>query len=250
MKRTFFAAGALGLTTCAALYAYTAALRREAQGGARTGVLVALGDVDPGVKLDRAHVGIRAIPSGFVHPDAVLEPEAERALGRMLAVPLVAGQPLLWRDLRSATPARRALAERVPRGLRALTLPVDVSSSLGGALRAGDRVDLLGTFARASEADRATVTLLQNVPVLAAAEPSADSGPQLDHVTVALTLEEAELVAFALGRGQVQVVLRNAQDHAVAERVPEKSFADIFEVERRAALAGRRTIEQLRGAEP
>ena len=244
------AAGALGLTTGAALYAYTGALRREAQGGARTGVLVALRDVEKEAKLGRTDVGIRAIPSGFVHPGAVLEPEAERALGRTVAAPLVAGQPLLWRDLTSGAPARKPLAELVPKGLRALTLPVDVSSSLGGALRAGDRVDLLGTFVRASEADRATVTLLQNVPVLAAAEVSADSPAQLDHVTVALTLEEAELVAFALGRGQVQVVLRHARDHAVVERVPEKSFADIFEVERRAALAGRRTIEQLRGAEP
>ena len=248
MKKKLLVAGALGLLTSGALFAYTAALRREARGGERTGVLVALRDLEPGARLTRADVGVRAIPSGFVHPDAIPEAEAERAVGRATSATIVAGQPLLWRDLRSAAVRRKPLADRVPNGLRALTLPVDVSSSLGGALREGDRVDLLGTFSRAGEADRTTVTLLQNVAVLVAGD--ADSGAPVDHVTVALTLEEAELVTFALLRGQVQVVLRHAQDHAVVERVPEKDFSDVFLTQRRASLSARHGIEQIRGAEP
>jgi pilus assembly protein CpaB len=248
VNRTLVFAGASGLVAAVALYAYTAALRREAAGGDRTGVLVALRELEKGARLERGDLGIRTIPAGFVHPDAIPESHAERVAGKTLGAAVAAGQPLHWRDV-SSTVARKPLAEVVPKGLRALTLPVDVSSSLGGALRGGDRVDLLGTFTRGGDLDRATVTLLQNVLVLVGAEPAAEA-PAPDHVTVALTLEEAELVAFALGRGQVHVVLRHARDQTVIERVPEKTFADVLEVERRAAMAGRRTIEQLRGAEP
>lgn len=246
MKGKLLAAGAFGLCTIASLYAYTAALRREASGGDQMAALVALRDIEAGAKLGKPDIGVRAIPAAYVHPDAVAERDAERAVGRAAKNPLRAGQVLLWHDLVAKTPARMPLASRVPKGQRALTLPVDVSSSLGGALRAGDRVDLLGTFSRSSDADRATVTLLQNVPVLAAGEEAPEGGT-LDHITVGLDLEEAELVTFALARGQVQVVLRHAQDQAVIERVPDKTFADIFEVERRAALLRRRTIEQIRG---
>jgi pilus assembly protein CpaB len=248
VRKKLIGAAALGLCTAGALFAYTTAVRREAEGGGRTGVLVALRDVEAGEKLSRSDVGVRAIPSSYVHPDAVPGDDAERALGRPVASELRAGQPILWRDLRTGPPPPKPLAERVPRGQRALTLPVDVSSSLGGALRAGDRVDLLGTFTRAGEGDRTTVTLLQDVAVLDAGASAEGGG--IDHLTVALDLEEAELVTFALLRGQIQVVLRHARDGEVAEQVPDKSFADIFEAERRNALMHRHTIEQIGGREP
>jgi len=248
VKGKIAAAAAFGLITAAALYAHTSAVRREAAGGDRAAVLIALQDLEAGAKLAKADVGVKSIPAAYVHPDTLTEADADRALGQSTRRALRAGQVLLWSDLQTRSEPK-PLARQIPPGQRALTLPVDVSSSLGGALRPGDRVDLLGTFARTSDADRATVTLLQNVPVLAAGAGSTE-GAAAEHITVAVDLEEAELLTFALSRGQVQVVLRHERDRAVLERVPDKTFADIFEVERRAAMSRRRTIEQIRGAEP
>ncbi len=53
-----------------------------------------------------------------------------------------------------------------------------------------------------------------------------------------------------IGRGQIHVVLRHVEDRTRIERVPHKSFADVFAVQRRTAPAARRSIEQLRGEEP
>ena len=94
------------------------------------------------------------------------------------------------------------------KGQRALTIPVDLSGSLAGMLRPGDHVDILGTFARAQQ-DYATVTLLQNVLVLATGEmrgvgrerrgePSGATGPRtFNNITVSVDPEEAELLVFA-----------------------------------------------------
>jgi len=247
VKPKLVVATALGLLTAGALYAYTVAVRREAEGGERVQALVTLRPLGAGQNVGKRDVGLRSVPASYLHPDAVTGEEAERAVGRTAATELQAGQIVLGRDLGEGGPPRKPLAEIVPKGQRALTLPVDVSSSLGGALREGDRVDLLGTFTRAGDHDRATVTLLQDVAVLR----TGPGDTTLGHITVALGLEEAELVTFALSRGQVQVVLRHARDRTVLEHVPDKTFADIFEVERRAALVRRRrTIEQIREPEP
>src|SRR6476646_6002451 len=78
------------------------------------------------------------------------------------------GQPLLWSDFELQKSAQsRRLAGAVQKGQRALTIAVDMSGSLAGMLRPGDHVDILGTFARAQGTDWATVTLLQNVLVVA-----------------------------------------------------------------------------------
>jgi pilus assembly protein CpaB len=136
----------------------------------------------------------------------------------------------------------------VQKGQRAVTIPVDISGSLGGMLRPGDHVDVLGTFARAQQ-DYATVTLLQNVLVLATGEVRGAEGEEtaaaggatrtFNNITVAVDPEEAELLVFAMQRGPINIALRAQEDVATVDDVPEKNFGDIFEQKRRADFVRR-----------
>jgi pilus assembly protein CpaB len=134
-----------------------------------------------------------------------------------------------------------------------LTLAVDQSGSLAGMLRPGDHVDILGTFARAQQ-DYATVTILQNVLVLATgevrgagdSEESFNNGPRtFNNITVSVDPEEAELLVFATQRGPVNISLRSQDDVSTFDDVPEKNFGDIFEQKRRADFAHRHAQKKI-----
>jgi Flp pilus assembly protein CpaB len=124
-------------------------------------------------------------------------------------------------------------------------------------------VDILGTFARDKglKADRVTVTLLQNVTVLATGgSVGAGSGgeqkpasPRFATVTLSVGLEEAELLSYASKHGSLSLVLRGYQDLRVVADVPEKGIDDVWEAERRNALQGHergggQQIERLKSA--
>ncbi|HEY7957102.1 MAG TPA: Flp pilus assembly protein CpaB, partial [Polyangia bacterium] len=148
------------------------------------------------------------------------------------------------------TAASRRLSAAVQKGQRAITIPVDVSGSLAGMLRPGDHVDVIGTFAKNQGADWSTVTLLQNVLVIATGdqrgaveneEPAGPPGSQhtFSNITVSVDLEEAELLVFSMQRGPINVALRAQDDIETVDDVPEKNFSDIFEVQKRAAFQRR-----------
>src|SRR5205823_4569768 len=76
---------------------------------------------------------------------------------------------VLWTDLATNSDARRDLSSLVRAPMRAVTIRADATSTFGGLIRPGDRVDVLTTMARGNaEGDRLTLPLLQNVLVLAA----------------------------------------------------------------------------------
>src|SRR2546423_315347 len=58
-------------------------------------------------------------------------------------------------------------------------------------------------------------------------------------ITVAVDLEEAELLVFAMQRGPINIALRGADDIETEEQVPDKNFGDIFEAPKRQNFAKR-----------
>src|SRR5262249_40919433 len=158
---------------------------------------------------------------------ALRQGEEAQVIGRPVADKIVQGQPILWSDFElQKSPGARRLSAAVQKGQRAVTIPVDISGSLGGMLRPGGHGDVLGTFARAQQ-DYATVTLLQNVLVLATGEvrggaegeePAAGGATRtFNNITVAVDPEEAELLVFAMQRGPINIALRAQEDVATVD---------------------------------
>ena len=257
---------AIGLAVVAvvALYLYSQSLQNEVAGGQKVPVLVAADTIKPGTRVARSNLALRDVPEQYLMATSIRKGEENTIIGRRVASQIEQGQQLLWSDFElQKSSAARALSATVQKGQRAVTIPVDQSGSLAGMLRPGDHVDVLGTFARAQQ-EFATVTLLQNVLVLATGElrgggegetePAPSSGPgnlrTFSNITLSVDPEEAELLVFAMQRGPVNVALRAQDDFETLDDVPEKNFGDIFEQKKRADFTRRHAAKKINELKP
>jgi pilus assembly protein CpaB len=255
MTKKLAVAVGLALIAMLALWLYSRSLQEEVAGGQKVTILVASEDVPAGARLAKANLAVRDVPEAYVHQSSIRKGEENQIIGRPVAEKISQGQPLLWSDFElQKSAAQRRLSAAVQKGQRAITIPVDISGSVAGMLRPGDRVDILGTFARA-QADYATVTLLQNVLVLATgemrgtgegeSEPAQGGQRTFNNITLSVDPEEAELMVFAMQRGPVNVALRSQDDVATFDDVPEKNFGDIFESKKRADFVRRHAAKKI-----
>lgn len=250
----WIAALVLGVAAGGLHYGYVQALEASASGGERVDILVAREKMSEGQKLESEKVATRSVPDAYVDERVVKADEIGEIEGLAMAVTVRAGQAIQWTDFGERDdPEQEDLSALVEPGHRAMAIPVDASLSMGGMLSPGHRVDVLGTFkkGKSSRTEKVTVTLLQNVMVLATGRNLASGEKRYSTVTMSVGLEEAELLAFASSQGSLSLVLRGRQDLEVVRDVPEKGMEDVWEAERRNALQDkarpeRRAIERLR----
>jgi Flp pilus assembly protein CpaB len=165
------------------------------------GTLLASGD------LARARIGA----GGALLASLVPAGQEPQLLGDTLGEPLTAGEPLL----RSALAAGRDPA--------AFTLTVGEEHALGGALRTGDRVSVLATFATAS-GGAFTRLVARGLIVLSVGSPPSFGDPSEQTVPVTVELPDPALAAeLALANSVAHIdLLRDgaatpAAIHAVSE---------------------------------
>ncbi len=230
---------------------YVRQFQKSATGGTPIELLALRQDVAAGAPLTEGVLVIRTLPESYLEERQVLAVDLSRVLGVRAAIDLVANQTLLWTDLATTPRDRTSLSTRVPRGMRAMSLPGLGRRGLRDLMRPGDRVDVLLTKARPGlEGNVVTLPLLQNLLVLAvggsfrsadAALPLAGDGP----VTVLVTIDQASLLAHARRDGALSLVLRNANDLEINEGLAETDDSDILELEKRARRQRRLRIERL-----
>jgi len=192
-------------------------------------VLIAKGDIPANTMVRDNMVELQNRPALAIQPHAVMDPGA--AIGQVTLAPIYAGEQVS--DSKLARPdTAGALSMKTPPGKRAVTINVDSISGVGGLIKPGDYVDIMGTFALPNptgEKATVTVTLLQRVEVLAVGQKFSTSeegegqaaGPS-DNLTMALTPQEAQLLLFArAAQAQLQLSLRARNDTAqVADLQP------------------------------
>jgi pilus assembly protein CpaB len=229
------------------LYVYKQRIDDAASGGAPVSVLTARHDLELGARLEAEDLGFRQIPSAYVEERHVRRSDLEKVVGVRLSMGVRQDEPLLWTDLATNNDQRRDLSSLVRPGMRALAIRADTSSGFGGLLRPGDRVDVLLTAERGEDDERVTLSLLQNVLVLAvgtdtgaarAARPGeVHRTRHQNEVTLSVTVEQAQLVTYARDSGELALALRNPDDVRVQSDLPETSHQDVIEADRRAAVA-------------
>src|SRR5262249_14697447 len=141
------------------LWFWANSFEKSQGGGEKIAVLVAGQEIAAGSRVAKEQLAIREVPEAYVHDTTIRQGEENKIIGRPVTAKIPQGQVLLWSDFelqRSANTRRLSVA--VPKGQRAITIPVDISGALGGMLRPGDHVDLMGTFAKGPN-DWSTVTL-------------------------------------------------------------------------------------------
>lgn len=191
-------------------------------------VLIAAGDLHPGLVITEADIQQVEVPSKFVHPNALTLPEF--VVGAMPRERILANEYILPTRLadRATGVGLNAL---VPSGMRAISLPVSNAAALSGFLNPGNKVDILVTITP-EVGEVQTHTLLQNIPVLAVnarmvqeedrgvdvqgagrrPPPATENNAPSPSVTLSVTPEQAEQCAHAERKGELILTLRSEND--------------------------------------
>lgn len=207
--------------------------------GKKVAIVVASEKIPAFTEIESSQLQVREYPENFAPPGYHAKALMRDLIGQTTVFDILPGAPILTKDM-ALTQRSAQLSTKILKDMRALALPVDKVNSFGGLLRPSDHVDILGTFQKPSSGDVETVTLLQNVTVLAvggqlgSGRGASDSGKKgrrnrVSTVTVAVTPEEAELLVFAQDRGSLGLTMRGKDDVNDEPSLAGKSFADIFE---------------------
>ena len=198
-----------------------------------TSVLVAKADIPRGAIVDQGKLEVSIIPNDYVVPQAVTS--LDRIAGMFTIASIQKGEQISLSKL--AYPKQRGgLTENTPVGKRAITVAVDNVSSLAGMIKAGDYVDVIAlmsipvqTADGKMSAQAAVIPLFQNVLILAVGQETG--GPAAEQqaryakeekkeissglITLALSPQEASIIAFVQEQGKLRLVARNSADSKI-----------------------------------
>jgi pilus assembly protein CpaB len=234
------------------LFAYLHRFEQEMSGGQRVEVLFAIKPIERGEVIREEMLATRSIPIAYLEHRAIKAAERARILGIPSAAAVAPQETLMWTDL-AITTEDRSLSSLVQTGRRAMTVRAagGMDDTRGNALiRPGDYVDVVLTSeGHADSRDAASSVLLQRVLVLAVGQQTRGGGPdakgndyatQQDKLlTLSLSLEETQIVAMAVERGRLSVVVRNPDDTGVQNDIPDFKASALVDVKARVQATGR-----------
>jgi pilus assembly protein CpaB len=243
-RKPLLIAVATAVSGFALLQLYLERLEGEIAGGAPVRVLMAATDIPINKPLSPEMLAVRVVPQAYVDARHVRQSESDKVLGARLSTAVKASESLLWTDLALAQ-KRRDLSALVQDGMRALSVGGE-NSTFDGLLRAGDRVDVLFTANTQAGSGASTITLLQNLLVLAVYGDTGDgrdkppSAVPSRSVTLSVTAEQAQLLTLSEGMGRTRLVLRAPEDIVLVQSLPATSAADVVDETRRERFQARR----------
>lgn len=181
------------------------------------------------VDLQLLEVSPQSVPEGAMRVES-------RALGRLVKNTVLAGQPLMEKDLFGVGEVPM-LADQLPPGYQAVTLSVDANSALNGMIQPESIVDVAMTVNndRPEIGGLATLTLMRGVKVLATSEqrfkaPEERAG-ELRNITVAVTPQQANKLILAQRYGTLSVSLRSSVDgDKVADNNAERNQVNTLDL--------------------
>lgn len=221
-------------------------------------VVVAAREIPVGTMLATEDVKVVDWP-GAAAPEGYAT-SVEQVIGLGAIVPVSANEPILPSKMAS-TDAGRGMSMLVPKGFRAVSVPVNDVVAVAGWVRPGTHVDVMVTLDDVrTEQEPVTQVVLQNVAVLgndkSIETDSAGEAVEIAVVTLLVTPADAERLAMADNDGELQLALRSNLDTDTVETkgvrtsgLITRAAAPVVRAAPRAAPAAPapRTIEVIRG---
>ena len=145
---------------------------------------------------------------------------------------------IFWTDIEGGDPSSRGLADDIKQRMRAISINASGAAAVSGMVKPNDHVDVLGTFSFPSktvpgEMELVTLTILQNVLVLATGKETAKSrliadtrgSASYSQVTLEVSPREAEMLVFTEQiKGRISLALRNPDDIYFEKTLPRVDF--------------------------
>ena len=190
-------------------------------------VLVARKALPVGTIVDAESLAFQAWPKELIqnayYTEGAPDADVTKLIGTVVRNPITAGQPLTKGTLVGPND-RGFLAAALGPGMRAVTVPVSVTSGVGGFIFPGDRVDMVLTQNVAGGGDgpplKVSETIVRNLRILATDQriDSKDAEGKTvvrtsNTVTVEATPRLAEKIAVAQTLGGLSLVLRSIADN-------------------------------------
>jgi pilus assembly protein CpaB len=218
---------ALALGAALSFFVYQSLQAKTAPPKVGVDVVVAANDIQVGAKIEDSVLKIVKYPPEDL-PRRVFHTKAS-AVGRGTVLPIAKGE-FLVADRLAAENAGAGLSTLIAMGMRAEAVRVNDVTAVAGFVVPGTRVDVLVTGDRTGSSEPQTVTVLQNVAVLATGqrtERSATGEPQnASVVTLLVSPEDSQKLALA-SLGRIQLVLRNPLDSS-QEKAAVITHANLF----------------------
>jgi len=193
----------------------------------QAGVFIARKDIPPNMPILPDMVDKVLAPRNQIHPRAIQF--FSDIADKQSAAYIKAGSQLTYDLLRE----RVAVAEGeigqfsliIPEGKRAVTMQVENMAPLVGKVMPGDHVDVIGVIPSPEKRETVSVTLFQNVMVLAVGEEfmAKEGRPSVVEralakgerravapttVTLALSPEETSILSYVQEHGKIKIVMR------------------------------------------
>jgi len=174
-------------------------------------VLVASKDIQVGAKLDESDIRLLSFPKTNIPPGAFTS--KSQVVNRGVVLPIGVGEFILPSKL-AAERAGAGLPSLIPQGMRAVSVRVNDVVSVAGFVQPGTRVDVLSTGS--SGAERQTMTVLENVAVIAVGKSldrsTAGESQNAPVITLLVSPDDAQKLALVSQEGRIQLALRNPLD--------------------------------------
>ena len=190
-------------------------------------VLVARKALPVGTIIDAESLAYQAWPQelvqGAYYTEGSPESDVAKMIGTVVRNPITAGQPITKGALVGPND-RGFLAAALGPGMRAVTVPVSVTSGVGGFIFPGDRVDMVLSQTVAGGGDgeplKVSETIVRNLRVLATDQriDSKDADGKIEvrtfaSVTFEVTPRISEKIAVAQTVGTLSLALRSIADN-------------------------------------
>lgn len=244
---------------------YMQSFRAEEAGGPMIPVVTAAIDIDLGTPVRAEWLTTKDIPQSYLEERHLPATATRDLIGLPLAQSVRAGEAILSTDLSTLSDARRTLSGTIPAGQRAVTVMVRPTSTFGGLLRPGDRVDVLLTVGNRERPETwRQVVVLENVLCLAVGQEfevrdQVEPGQRGEsrevrfgsatNITLQVTIEEGAMLTIARQQGTMSLLLRNPNDIRVEGGRQDIVASDVLDGTRRQRFL-RRTIAVAAPAAP
>lgn len=183
-----------------------------------TQVVVATKHVPKGTTILPNMVRPVSFPVKYMQPGVLNNPNI--AVGKIAAVDIMANEQILSTKLTTVRKVEDSLAVRLPQGKRAFTIAIQPLMAVGGEIKTGDYVDIIGSFPYTQNiqgkavTENVSVTLFQKILIMGIRQ----GGDKLVF-TLALSPQESAILSYAMNQGALRFVLRQPLDTAI-ESVP------------------------------
>lgn len=122
-------------------------------------------------------------------------------------------------------------ASLIPAGYRAMVIPATIPDSLANLIQVGSHVDVLLTYEK-SRGEYDSVTLVTNVKVIGVTEPAAKGsgggGNKELSITLAVSPEGAETLAYSMKKGTLNVIVRSRSEAAADDQEQFFTLKELF----------------------